>query len=265
MKRTTSSDDESRDLGAFQGSISRNSNPRDQAFNHNLGRNVRVAKVLTLVRLLHKAKGLPGTVTCTAARRQNFNSEQDMTILDLPAGPVQAAHFLPGTVSIGGVPIWDYIQDARFRGQVEFLFGDVEHLPAVFNQADTSAEAKGSAGGLCAALAAACHTIITGSSGGDVTQDAWRDWTIGAMIGLRTAIAGKTQRGVLPALVKDTDGNLDPGSIDARGSASRTEWNRDDAVRILGYYLEDQEQRDWAWVQAGCRSAIAEIESAFRA
>ncbi len=44
---------------------------------------------------------------------------------------------------------------------MEFLFAEVEHLPLVFNQADSAAEAKGKAAGLCSALAKACNTMLT--------------------------------------------------------------------------------------------------------
>jgi len=268
MARTPSSDPEQRELGEFQGLIERNSNFRTQAFDHNLGRNVRVAKVLTIVRMLRAAhKPLKGSVTCTKAEMQNFSSDQTMTILGLPAGPTQAAHFLPGTLCIGGTPLWGYISDAKFKGKVEFLFGEVEHLPAVFNQADTSAEASGTAGGLCAALAMACAAIIEPSHGNDAAhlmKSAWEQWSNGALIGLRTAIAGKSEKGVIPPLVKDSEGNITPESLDARDNASMSESNRDQAVRILGYYIEDQEQRDWNWVAGPCRPRIAEIESAFR-
>jgi hypothetical protein len=51
-----------------------------------------------------------------------------------------------------GRPIWFTPKDAKTRGQIEFLFAEVEHLPIVFNQADTAAEANGQTGGLCSAL-----------------------------------------------------------------------------------------------------------------
>jgi hypothetical protein len=189
-----------------------------------------------------------------------------MTILGFPAGPMQAAHFLPGTVCIGGIPLWGYIDDAKFKGTIEFLFGEVEHLPTVFNQADTSAEASGTAGGLCSALAMACSAIIGASQGADpraLTKSAWEQWSEGASIGLRTAIASKAEKGVMPPLVKDADGNITPESLDARANASASEWNRDNAVRILAYYMEDQERRDWNWVVGPGRPRITEIESSF--
>lgn len=252
-KRTRSTDDDERQLGEFQRLIERNSNPRAQAFNHNLSRNVRAAKVLTLVRLLRDSgKSLSGTVTCIKAQKQNFSSSQGM----------QAAHFLPGTVAIGGQPIWTFISDARFRGHIEFIFGEVEHLPAVFNQADTAAEASRTGVGLCAALAGACAQVLR--SGAKDIKLAWDYWNENAMVGLRTAIAAKVKKGGLPPLQTDADGNILPESISARSNASQAVWNLEDAQWILGYYIEDQEQRGWDWAQTGCRSAIIDIQSAFR-
>jgi hypothetical protein len=263
MKRTPSSDAEQRQLGEFQGRIERNSNPRAQAFNHNLGRNVRVARVLTLIRLLRDSgKRLSGTVTCTRGQKQNFSSDQTMTILGINWEGMQAAHFLPGTVAIGGQPIWTFITDAGFRGQIEFLFGEVEHLPAVFNQADTAAEASRTGGGLCAALAGACAKVLQG--GAKDIQAAWNYWNENAMVALRTAIAAKAEKGGLPSLQKDADGNILPESIDARSNAGQAAWNLEDSKWILGYYIEDQEQRGWDWVQIGCCSAITDFQSAFR-
>jgi hypothetical protein len=257
MKRTPSSDAGQRQLGEFQGRIERNSNPRAQAFNHNLSRNVRAAKVLTLIGLLRDSgKSLSGTVTCTRGQKQNFFSGQT----DWEG--MQAAHFLPGTVAIGGQPIWTFITDARFRGQIEFLFGEVEHLPAAFNQADTAAEASQTGAGLCQALAGACTKVLLGRAK-DI-QAAWDYWNQNAMIGLRTAIAAKDKKGGMPPLQKDTDGNILPESVDARSNAGHAAWNLEDSKWILGYYIEDQEQRGWDWAQIGCRSATSDAQSAFR-
>jgi hypothetical protein len=47
-------------------------------------------------------------------------------------------------------------------------------------------------------------------------------------------------------------------------SAGRAAWNLEDSKWILGYYIENQEQRGWDWAQIGCRSAITDVQSAFR-
>lgn len=184
-----------------------------------------------------------------------------MTIMGLPTGSMQAAHFLPGTVRIGGAPLWEFTSDPKCKGHIEALFADVEHLPTVYNQADTAAEAKGTGVGLCGALAAACQSLLIGAGGTGGMQAAHKIWCDNALIGIRNAVSGKRGLGVLPDLVKDADGNID---LSAREAASASTHNRDDTVRILTYYLEDQAARNWDWVQTGCRSAIADARMNFR-
>jgi hypothetical protein len=159
MARQTVSDAELARLGRFQGKIERNASTRQQAFDHNLGRNVRVIKLLAYLGLLRQTgTTVSGEIKCVAAIRQNFSSSQSGTHMGLPTGPIQAAHFLPGQVTIKGRPVWVYTKDPGTRGHIEFLFAEVEHLPAVFNQADTAAESNGRAEGLCAAVSIAAHT-----------------------------------------------------------------------------------------------------------
>jgi hypothetical protein len=95
-------------------------------------------------------------------------------------------------------------------------------------------------------------------------QVAWDYWNQNAMIGLRTAIAANDKKGALPLLQKGADGNILPESIDARPNAGKEAWNLEDSKWILGYYIEDQEQRGWDWAKIGCRSAITDVQSAFR-
>jgi hypothetical protein len=273
MNRARNSYPELREHGTFLGKIERNGGPRDRAFNHNLGRNVRVVKLLTFVGLMRQAgKPLTGTVTCIKAKKQNFSSKSGMTMLGITMGSMQSAHFLPGTICVGGIPIWRFATDPETIGYIEALFADVEHLPSVFNQADSEAEAKYEFGGLCAALAAACQSLLTGPAaisrhGGlpglmGPLKTAYQFWQEGALIGIRNALADKTARGLMPGLVKDAEGNID---LSARENAGNATHNRDDAVRILGYYLEDQNERDWTWVQTKCQTAMGEAVTEFRA
>src|SRR5262249_32198519 len=108
MNRKRVSDPDRATLGEFQGTIDRNSDFRGQAFNHNLGRNVRVIKVLIyLARMVRDGCLLRGAVDCVAAERQNFSSSRTRTQMGLPAAPSQAAHFLPGQLRIGGQNVWE--------------------------------------------------------------------------------------------------------------------------------------------------------------
>lgn len=161
MGRRSISDPRLSALGKFQGRIERNANFRDQALNHNLGRNVRVLKVLMhLARMVENGCRLRGNVECVKATYQNFSSPRNRTVMGLPAGPGEAAHFLPGQIHIGGRNICELAPDYDTRSRLEFLFGEVEHLPVAFNQADTEAENKGEQCGLAAAFAAACAALI---------------------------------------------------------------------------------------------------------
>src|SRR5262249_5746707 len=140
--------------------IDRNSNFREQALNHNLGRNVRVIKVLMyLARMVQDGCPLRGTVDCVAAERQNFSSSRTRTQMGLPTAPSQAAHFLPGQLRIGGQNVWKLASDYSTRSRLEFLFAEVEHLPIAFNQADSAAERKGEECGLAAAFASGCALL----------------------------------------------------------------------------------------------------------
>ncbi len=196
-----------------------------------------------------------------------------MTHLGMPTGPNQAAHFLPGQIRVGTKEIWQFAKNPVTRGHIEFLFAEVEHLPIPFNQADTAAEAKGQAGGLCSALARACTTLIRGNATGQVPpgkisshllQAAYEDWSRGAISALNDAIAAKTAKPGIPPLEGDPFEGYTLESISARSTASATQWNRDDALRILQYYLEDQRQRTSQWLTARCQGALREVETNFK-
>jgi hypothetical protein len=262
MDRKPSSDQQLAELGEFQGTIDRSSNFRQQALDHNLGRNSRVAKLLGYIALMRQAgANFGGSVDCVAAAQQNFQSPEDLTHLDMPAGVHQAAHFLPGQVTIGGRRVQQFASNPRTQGHIEFLFGEVEHLPVVFNQADSAGEAKGRSIGLCAALSRGCATLITRPMTGkgpirpgqgaipmDLVQAGYEDWYRDSLTALRNAINSKESKVGIPALVGNRFDGYTPESIAARSNATQRQWNRDQSLRILQYYLEDQQQRSWRWV-----------------
>ena len=121
MTRQRVSDSNLRSLGNFQGKIDRNSNFLQQALNHNLGRNIRVAKLLGYLALLRQS-GFPltGIIRCVAAQRQNFSSSKLMTHMNQPTGPMEAAHFLPGQILIGVDPIWSVAKNPVTRGHIRW-------------------------------------------------------------------------------------------------------------------------------------------------
>ena len=274
MTRQRVSDSNLRSLGNFQGKIDRNSNFLQQALNHNLGRNIRVAKLLGYLALLRQS-GFPltGIIRCVAAQRQNFSSSKLMTHMNQPAGPTEAAHFLPGQILIGVDPIWSVAKNPVTRGHIEFLFAEVEHLPAPFNHADTAAEAKGEAGGLCSALVHACRTLVgrrltsTVSEGKislELLQAAYEDWHQDAVRAFSNGAAAKSTKPGIPPLVGNSFDGYTAESISARSGAGSQHWNRDDSLRILQYYIEDQQQRTWQWVTKDCREALREVEWNFK-
>ncbi len=331
MQRKRVSNQDLAALGKFQGTIDRNSNFRDQAFNHNLGRNVRVVKVLTyLAKMAQDGCRFIGAVECVAAERQNFSSPTTLTQMGHEAPPSQAAHFLPGQLQIGGQNVWELVSDYWTSSRLEFLFAEVEHLPVAFNQADSAAENKGEQTGLAAAFAAASAALITqaeslrtgavpnphsptgklfnwasvglphpdspaartfdwsalgaphpdspaalGSALGGVflkkpggngelnimalVPAAFAVWDGGAKDALAQAAKAKRAKPGLPPLVGDPFEGYTPESIEARSTADSSLWNQDDAVRILEYYLEDQQQRTPDWARGICGSSLSDL------
>jgi hypothetical protein len=164
----------------------------------------------------------------------------------------------------------------RDAGRIEFLFAEVEYLPAVFNQADAAAEAKGQAGGLCAALTVACQKMAHDPAVGGakaiapagvrmgLLEKAYEDWHKHAIAGLQNALAIKQGGESLPPLVGDPFEGYTPESIEARSEAEPSVWNREFSADVLKYYLEDQKQRNWAWVRSTCQLALREVESGFK-
>jgi hypothetical protein len=275
MNRNPVSDPALAALGKFQGTIDRNSNFRQQAFDHNLGRNVKVAKVLAFITLLRQGGvALVGNVECAGDPPQNFSSSQSMTHVGQPAAPHQAAHFLPGRIRIGGRDLWHFAIKPAARSAIEFLFAEVEHLPLPFNHADSAAEAKGQPSGLCAAFVRGCSTIIgstmpinlpAGKLNMTLLQAGYDAWHRNANPAFDNAIASKNTKAGIPPLVGNQFDGYTAESISARSAAPASQWNRDDSLSVLQYYKEDQQQRNWSWVSTRCRSALNEVEAHFRA
>jgi hypothetical protein len=274
VNRRPVSDPELRALGEFQGEIERSSNTYQQALDHNLGRNVKVVKLLGYLALLKQAGVvLKEPVECIAAALQNFSSSKSMTRFGLPVGPMEAAHFLPGQVWIANREVWHFAKSPETRGHIEFLFADVEHLPATFNQADTAAENKGQNDGLCGALIHACKTLIgrrlatdavAGKISMDLVQAAYEDWHKDATAALARALETKSAKPGIPALVGDRFSGYTMESVAAPSTAAKTQWNRDEACRVLQYYAKDQQNKTWQWVTRSCQGALQEVESNFK-
>ena len=114
--------------------VQRLSSDQRRAKNHGLARNGRVAETLCFMALIRdptrrKRPILPiPNVSCTAAVRQFFRADDGE----------QAAHLLPGQISIDGAFPWLFLAGAAAR-QLENLFAYVEPLRADYNKADSAA------------------------------------------------------------------------------------------------------------------------------
>jgi hypothetical protein len=245
MLRKPVSDRELAALGSFQGKIERFSNFRDQASGHNLGRNLRILKVLAGLQWIRGQDPSLSSAMVVAAIRQNFSSVENN----------QAAHFLPGQLIIGHKPVWHWAKHQELRRQLEFLFAEVDDLPAPFNQADTQAEAFGKPWGLCTAFALAASNILNGTTLG-VAYGVWHQTCQQAFA---EAKRSKMSKPLLPPLVEASWHEYTGESIEARSNPKKSIWNREQAVSILDYYAADQKLRSWSW--ASRLSAIREVES----
>ena len=264
MGRKPPSDPQYAAEGRFQGQIERSFNPRQAAFDHNLARNIRIAQVLAYLALMRQ-KGivLAGKVECVGDPPQNFSSSR----------PNAAAHILPGKIQIGGTDVWLLARNRETQSAFEFVFSGVEHLPVPFNQADSIAENKGAPVGLCAAFEGACQAVIGGGippnpRGARLNLDllklGWDAWERDAPVALARAIASKGEKPGVPALVGDRWEGYTPESINARFAAPNKQKNRDEALRCLQYYLEDQREKTWGWVIEQIPKRLEEVEARFK-
>lgn len=95
------------------------------------------------------ATGVAAIVQCVAARVQDTSAQNQQ----------QAAHLLPGTLLVAGVPVWELAkvpagstvaadEVQRLGLQTKVCFSKTNVLPAEFNRADSQAEAKVGGAGL---------------------------------------------------------------------------------------------------------------------
>lgn len=274
MNRGKVSDPDFRSQGNFQALIDRSAGFRHQAFNHNLGRNVRVAQVLSYIGLLRQSgAAISGAIDCVAAVRQNFSSPGNLEHMGLPAPSSQAAHYLPGQIRIDGRNLWQLFS-RHTAPSVEFLFAEVEHLPLAFNQADSEAENNGHDEGLCAAFARACTVMAQsrilarpqpGVVDGNLLNTAFAEWQSGVVAALKRAILNKRRKPGIPPLVGNPYDGYTMESIAARSNPSASQFNNDQAIRILELYVQDQARYSQAWLASECLPRIREAEARFRA
>jgi hypothetical protein len=200
-----------------------------KAVGHSNSRNDRVVQVASFFSLIrNNAPNLTSAaVMIEKAKTQMFRS---------PDG-YQAAHYLPGQLTIqSGLP-WLFLPTTNARQQLEHLFADVEHLPAAFNKADSAAEAKG----LCETFRAVGEMILRdplpprkGTINRNIVRRVYYElWVAGASKSYSDAFAQKSMVSEVPPLERDADGNL--LNISERSTA---DWSREDEAQILLRYRE---------------------------
>nr|WP_156134875.1 hypothetical protein [Methylobacterium sp. ZNC0032] len=212
--------------------VQRLSSDQKRALNHGLARNGRVAETLCFMALIRdparrKRPILPvPNVSCTAAVRQFFRADDGE----------QAAHLLPGQISIDGAFPWLFLAGPAAR-QLENLFAYVEPLRADYNKADSAAEANG----LTDAFADACRRVLTtrGEAVADIVAAYEQVWLPGALAAFAAAEAQKRSKPTPPPIERGVGPEY--GMIlnfEERMAAFEDDsiWATYEQLSILGYY-----------------------------
>jgi len=209
-----------------------------QALCHSMGRNARIVKVLCYLSQLRGADKIPSNANfkVVAAIWQNYSSVKGN----------EAAHYLPGQLMVNSKKLSLLAQNPLTATKISCLFGDVEDLPADFNKADTQAEAKGNAGGLCAAFEAAAQHLNTNTSTNNTLDRAairrayHSVWVPKARLAFTNALSKKADKYSKPELEFGAAGGVEYGTImnlSERESASTYQNRIDHQQEILHHYL----------------------------
>ena len=212
-----------------QVTVERFTNDIAKAIGHSNSRNYRVVQVASFFSLIRNSAPTlaSAAVMIEKAHTQMFRS---------PDG-YQAAHYLPGQLRIQSELPWLLLPTTAAREQLQYLFADVEHLPAAFNKADSAAEAKG----LCETFRAVGETILRdpipprkGAINRNLVRRIYDElWVAGASKSYSDAFAQKSMVSEVPPLERDQEGNL--LNIDERSTA---DWSREEESQILLRYRE---------------------------
>jgi hypothetical protein len=235
MNRTIPGGDGPREARFNQLTVTRFVTDIAKAVGHSNSRNGRVVQVACFFSLIRSSTPNLNTarVMIEAAQRQMFSSTTGY----------QAAHYLPGQLKIhaAGVPgaetPWSLVSGLAARQRLEYLFADVEHLPAEFNKADSAAESKGLRETFRLFgehMLRDPGTFARGSVNKVLVRRLYDNiWVDGAMDSYNAAISQKMQRSEVPPLQFDDQGNIT--NLEARGNA---DWSPENIVAILQRYCE---------------------------
>jgi hypothetical protein len=200
-----------------------------RALGHSRSRNSRVVQAAAYFSLIRSvAPNLAvAQVMIEAAKRQMFSSTDTF----------QAAHYLPGQLRIDDEFPWIHVPGPTARLRLEYLFADVEHLPASFNKADSAAEGKG----LCEAFRQVGEIVLHDPQKpqqGKVNRSLVRRiydevWVPGAIQAFGNAVVQKESVNEVPDLEYDEQGNIT--NLEERCAA---DWSRHSEVAILQRYAE---------------------------
>lgn len=244
-------------------------NDRQRAESHNLGRNVRVVKVLGYLSLMRGAGMrldlLP--VTVEKAEVQAFKAEKNPERMGVRRGTQAGAHFLPGQLKIQGRNPWEFLQDHATMVKLRWLFAEVDGIAENINKADKAAEDCG----LIEAFRAACVEVIrdahpvAGKVNLKLVQDTYHGvWVAQATAAIRRALSEKESKAAMPEL-ETVPHELDwyepmytLESIRARSTASEYVWNIEETIAFLKIFEDNMNVEPHELV------SLREIEDGFR-
>jgi hypothetical protein len=214
--------------------VVRYTNDIAKAIGHSNSRNDRVVQAACFFSLIRSATPNLGAarVLIEAAQRRMFSSREGY----------QAAHYLPCqlTIQAGGASSrlpWDYVPNPSARQRLEYLFADVEHLPAAFNKADSAAETNG----LRETFRLLGENVLgnpaapaKGTANKPLIRRLYDEiWVPGAAKSYSAASAQKMLVSDVPPIQFDQEGNIE--NLTERSTA---DWSRENELAILERYRE---------------------------
>lgn len=104
-------------------------------------------------------------------------------------------------------------------------------------------------------------TVSEGKISLELLQAAYEDCHQDAVWAFGRGAAEKTTK---PRISPLAGNPLDGYTAESISPRANQHWNRDESLRILQYYIEDQQRRTWQWVMKDCREALIKVEWNFK-